>query len=322
MGKHILRDGQITAFGKYLHGEERSAGTIANHLRHTRAFSVWLNGRAVTRAAVAEWKEMLVSHGYAPASVNAMLAAVQPLFQFLGWNDCRVKYLTVQKRLFRDRDRELTRDDYRRLLETAVSTGRERLALVLETMYATGIRVSELCYITVEALRCGQAEISLKGKIRVILLPAKLCRKLLKYAQKNCPPESACSGGLRSLARFFLRPYALPFSPDLRLGLPDHLHQGKLHIPPCCGRRYSLTTCRRAARRAAPYSTQDQIDRANQASLASFPQSQGGQLTRTGQEYRWKRHDSLTVRGSKRCRKHRSKFPFRSATPQHRRERR
>lgn len=97
----------------------------------------------------------------------------------------RVKFLKVQRRLFRDADRELTKDDYQRLLNTAYQLGRDRLGLLVETIGATGIRVSEVKYVTVEAIRQGKAEISLKGKIRTILLPGKLRRKLLKYAQKQ-----------------------------------------------------------------------------------------------------------------------------------------
>ena len=114
-----------------------------------------------------------------------MLAAINGLFHFLGWDECRVKFLKVQRRLFRDAGRELTRPEYDRLLETARAQGQERLALLMETICATGIRVSEVRYITVEAARRGRAEISLKGKIRTILLPGKLCRKLLKYARKQ-----------------------------------------------------------------------------------------------------------------------------------------
>ena len=114
-----------------------------------------------------------------------MLSALNGLFKFLGWNECQVKFLKIQRRLFRDTNRELTRGEYDRLLATAKELGRDRLALLIETIGATGIRVSEVKYITVEAARKGKAEISLKGKIRVILLSSKLCRKLLKYAQKQ-----------------------------------------------------------------------------------------------------------------------------------------
>ena len=104
---------------------------------------------------------------------------------FLGWGDCAVKTLRVQRRLFREDSKELTRAEYERLVAAAQASGRERLVLLLETICSTGIRVSEVKYITAEALRQGKAEISLKGKIRTILLPGKLCRKLLKYAKKQ-----------------------------------------------------------------------------------------------------------------------------------------
>lgn len=139
----------------------------------------------MTKETAAAWKEHLLTQDYAPATVNAMLAALNGLFHFLGWDGCRVKFLRVQRRLFRDAGRELTRPEYERLMETARSRGQERLALLMETICATGIRVSEVQYITMEAAKRGRTDIFLKGKIRTILLPEKLCRKLLKYAQKH-----------------------------------------------------------------------------------------------------------------------------------------
>ena len=114
-----------------------------------------------------------------------MLAALNSLFRFLTWEECRVKFLKIQRRMFREPDRELTRPEYDRLLAAAQAAGLERLALLMETICATGVRVSEVKYFTVEAARRGRAEIRLKGKIRTILLPNKLCRKLLKYAKKQ-----------------------------------------------------------------------------------------------------------------------------------------
>ena len=107
------------------------------------------------------------------------------LFGFLGWEGCKVKHLKVQRRLFREPGKELTREEYERLVIAARISGKARLALLLEAICATGIRVSEVRYLTVEAARAGKAEIMLKGKIRTILLPNKLCRKLLKYAKKQ-----------------------------------------------------------------------------------------------------------------------------------------
>ncbi|MDE7042167.1 MAG: tyrosine-type recombinase/integrase [Oscillospiraceae bacterium] len=114
-----------------------------------------------------------------------MLSAVNRLLKFLGREECRVRSLRIQRRTFREQSRELTRGEYQRLLDAAAGLGRERLALLMETICATGIRVSEVQYITVEAARAGRTEIRLKGKIRTILLPSKLCRKLLKYARKQ-----------------------------------------------------------------------------------------------------------------------------------------
>ena len=175
----------VTSFGQYLRQEERSAGTIEKYLRDVRAFAAWLGGTPLTKEAAALWKGGLLDQGCTPGTVNSKLAAINKFFSFAGWAEFRVKPLKIQRRLFRDDSRELTRAEYLRLLETARALGRERLALLMETICATGIRVSEVQNITVEAARRGKTEIALKGKIRTILLPGKLCRKLLKYARKR-----------------------------------------------------------------------------------------------------------------------------------------
>ena len=182
---NILTSEQIAAFESYLRREERSAGTVDKYLRDVRQFAAWLDGGAVTKDAVARWKERLHSGGYGPSTVNGKLAALNAFLAFTGREDCRVKSLKLQRRLFRDSGKELTRPEYDRLTQTARALGKERLFLLMETICATGIRVSEVRSITVEAARAGRAEISLKGKIRVILIPRKLCRKLLKYARKQ-----------------------------------------------------------------------------------------------------------------------------------------
>lgn len=179
---------QIQAFARHLRLEEKSEATMEKYLRDIRAFARWLDGREISKGLSAAWKAHLVERGYAPASINAKLSALNSLLEFLGLGGCRVKFLRVQRRLFRDAGRELTKAEYQRLLDTAHRLGQERLGLLVEAMGATGIRVSEVRYLTVEAARQGKAEISLKGKIRTILLPEKLCRKLLQYAQKQKPP--------------------------------------------------------------------------------------------------------------------------------------
>lgn len=203
MNQYQVTEKQIAGYSRYLRAEERGAGTVEKYLRDVRAFARWLDGRPVSRERAAGWKAHLLDTGYAPATINSMLAALNGLFRFLGWDECRVKFLKVQRRLFRDTSRELTRAEYARLLDAARAQGRERLALLMEAICATGIRVSEIRYITVEAARHGRAEISLKGKIRTILLPAKLCRKLLQYArkQKTVSGEIFLTGNGNSLSR-------------------------------------------------------------------------------------------------------------------------
>ena len=185
MSNDRLTPQQIQAYARYLQQEEKSAATMEKYLRDVRAFACWLGGRRITKKLCAEWKSRLTEQNYAPATINAMLSALNSLLEFLGLQNCRVKFLKIQRRLFRDADRELTRTDYQQLLKAARDLGRERLELLMETIGSTGIRVSEVRYVTVGAARQGKAEISLKGKIRVILLPGKLCRKLLKYAEKQ-----------------------------------------------------------------------------------------------------------------------------------------
>ena len=185
MERKTVTKERIRQFAGILAGEERSAGTIEKYVRDVRKFAAWLDGEEVSRERAAAWRDSLLERGYAPVTVNSMVAAVNRFFTALGWEDCRVKALRIQRRLFRDDRRELTREEYERLLTAAHTLGRERLALLLETICATGIRVSEVKYITVEAAYAGRAEISLKGKLRTILLPGKLCRKLKKYARRE-----------------------------------------------------------------------------------------------------------------------------------------
>jgi len=185
MKQKYLNVEQLSAYEQYLKREERSVGTIEKYLRDVRAFVKWLAERPLSKEETAGWKEHLRDQGYAPVTVNSMLAALNGLCRFLGREDCRVKFLKIQRRLFREERQELTRQDYIRLLETAEIQGQKRLALLMKTICATGIRVSEVRYITVEAAERGRAEITLKGKVRTILIPGKLGRQLLKYAKKQ-----------------------------------------------------------------------------------------------------------------------------------------
>lgn len=185
MAKYRIVSEQITDFMRQLKSEERSQGTIDKYMRDIHAFAAWLGGELVTQEKAADWKEHLLAAHYAPRTVNSMLAALNRFFAFLGWYDCRTRSLKIQRQVFRDTERDLTRKEYLCLVAEAQRVNRLRLALVMETIGAVGIRVSELKYITVEAAKTGKAVICLKGKVRTILLPNALCRKLLRYAKKQ-----------------------------------------------------------------------------------------------------------------------------------------
>ncbi len=175
---------QIRQFADMLVRRECSAGTVEGYTRSVRAFCLWNGEEPVTHGRLSAWKQSL-ARGHAPTTVNTMLAGINKFLELSGWEDCRVRPLRVQRRSFRDTERELDREEYRRLVRTAREAGKERLALLMETLCATGIRVGETRYITVEAARRGRTEITLKGKIRTILLPERLCRRLLKYARRE-----------------------------------------------------------------------------------------------------------------------------------------
>ena len=185
MPNRIITESILEDFRRYLISEERSAGTIEKYLRDIHAFSVYAEGREVTKELTILWKEHLGEQGYAPVTINSMLSSLNVFFRFLRWDDCKVKFLRVQRRVFRDPSRELTQAEYYRLVETARNSGRERLALLMETICSAGIRVSEVQFITVEAVKNHTTDVYLKGKIRTITLAGKLCKKLLKYARKQ-----------------------------------------------------------------------------------------------------------------------------------------
>lgn len=172
-------------FYEYLIEEERSSGTIEKYIRDVRLLQSWLRSAPVTKENASRWKQELLQSGRAPSTVNSMLAAANTYFRFMGWDELKLKSIRLQRRFFRENERELTKAEYQLLMETAKKRGDERLALLMETICATGIRVSEVPYITTDAIKKGRARISMKGKLRTILIPAQLCRKLRKYATKH-----------------------------------------------------------------------------------------------------------------------------------------
>lgn len=180
--RHGFTAVHIRRYVLYLREQERAPATIQKYVHDLTALLDYLDGAPVTKAALIGWKEALAAD-HAPASINSMLAAVNGFLAWMGWGTLAVKLLKLQKALFLDEHKELTRSEYTRLVHAAQREGNQRLSLVLQTICATGIRVSELKFITVEAVQTGRAEIANKGKRRTVFLPDKLRRLLRTYLQ-------------------------------------------------------------------------------------------------------------------------------------------
>ena len=185
MKGRILTSEAIDCFKKYLRGEEKSENTVQKYLRDVRAFAAYLKSAEITKEAVIAYKNKLLSENYAVRSINSILASVNSLFAFLGWTDCKVKSIKLQRQVYCPEEKELTKAEYTRLINTAKQKGNERLNLILQTICGTGIRVSELQYITVEAVKCSEAVVSLKGKTRSVFIVKELQKKLLRYAAEQ-----------------------------------------------------------------------------------------------------------------------------------------
>jgi len=179
----IISTKQSLEFESYLRRGEKSVATQEKYLRDVRTFSVYANGNEITKEIVIAWKKQLVESGYAVRSINSMLASVNSLLDFLGLSNCKVKNIRIQQQAYCTEDKELTKQEYLRLLAT--SKKNEQLNLVLQTICGTGIRVSELRYFTIETIRNGEVSVDCKGKTRKILVPGKLKNILLNYAKKH-----------------------------------------------------------------------------------------------------------------------------------------
>ena len=185
MKERILTSEVIEHFKKYLREEEKSENTIEKYMRDAWAFTTYMNGTEITKESVIAYKSNLISENYAVRSINSMLASLNSLFVFLGWMDCRVKSIKLQRQIYCPEEKELTKAEYMRLVNAAKQKGNERLNLILQTICSTGIRVSELQYITVEAVKNGEAIVSLKGKTRSVFIVKELQKKLLRYTAEQ-----------------------------------------------------------------------------------------------------------------------------------------
>ena len=173
------------AFAVHLKNEEKSVNTIEKYIRDVWAFYAYADGLLVTKETVIAYKNKLLTDNYAARSINSMLASINSLFSFLGWADLKVKSIRLQRQIYCPEEKELTKAEYMRLIHTAKQKGNERLNLLIQTICGTGIRVSELQYITVEAVKCGEAVVSLKGKTRSVFIVRELQKKLLRYAAEQ-----------------------------------------------------------------------------------------------------------------------------------------
>lgn len=181
MTQHIT----VNAVNRYLRNlaeQEKAAATIEKYRRDAMSFVGYLAGRRLSRELVQEYKSGLCKK-YAPQSVNSMLAAVNGLLEFLGRGDLRVRQLRIQRQLFCKQERELKRSEYERLVKTARAKGNRRLDLILQTLCSTGMRIGELQFLTVQAVRRGRVVIDHKGKIRTVMLPKRLCAQLIGYCK-------------------------------------------------------------------------------------------------------------------------------------------
>lgn len=184
MHMYRITEKNIKEFENYLCEEEKSVHTVEKYVRDIKGFQAWLAGKALTKEAVLSYKETL-RESYVPTTVNSVLSSLNVYFSFMGIPELKVKAIKIQHRIFSARERELTKTEYERLVVAAKQKGDTRLYYLLQTIAATGIRVSELSYITKEAVMCGYVVIQNKGKLRQILLPKKLCRMLKDYMKKQ-----------------------------------------------------------------------------------------------------------------------------------------
>ena len=182
-GRFLTRE-IISGFKEHLILEERSVATVEKYIRDVKIFSEYINGNEITKDTVIAYKKHL-QESYAVRSVNSMLASINSLFVFLGWHDLKVKSIKLQQQIYCPEEKELTKDEYMRLCKAAKFRHNERLNLILQTICGTGIRVSELQFITVDAVRRGEATVSCKAKTRAVFIVKELQKKLLRYCREQ-----------------------------------------------------------------------------------------------------------------------------------------
>ena len=185
--KTQVYDSELCGYMNYLLSEEKSPATCEKYMRDIRSFYRFSGGRELCKALIIEYKNWCIEAGYAPRSVNSMLASINSYLGYIDRQDCKVKSIRLQRKMYCQDEQELSKQEYRRLLKSA---GNRQIRIILQTICATGIRVSELKYFTLESVQTGHVTIRCKGKTRTILIPGKLRTLLLSYAKKH----SLCTG--------------------------------------------------------------------------------------------------------------------------------
>ena len=176
----------INEYKIHLYEQEKSAATIAKYLRDLQKLEVFAGGRELTKLLVIEYKEHLKgSSAYKTSSINSFIVAANRFFEYMEWYDLKIRTFKIQKEAFMPENKELSKGEYKKLVKTAFAQGKNRIGMIVQTICATGIRVSELSAITVSAVKKGVATITNKGKERQILIPRDLQVKLLHYIRKN-----------------------------------------------------------------------------------------------------------------------------------------
>lgn len=179
-----ITDEIVKNFELYLYEEEKSDNTIDKYMRDIRFFRNWLEEKEIDKSVVLAYKKELCKK-YAPKSVNSFLSSLNSLFMYMNWYDLKVKTLKIHRRIFTDKEKELTKSEYQRLLTAAENQKNKRLYYLMQTIGSTGLRISELKFVTCEAVNIGQATINCKGKIRQIFLPKQLCKMLKTYIKQQ-----------------------------------------------------------------------------------------------------------------------------------------
>lgn len=179
---NTITENNLKSFERYLYYNEKAGATVTKYILAVRRLAEYLGDRQISKNLLLKYRDKL-QEKYKAQTVNGVLSAINAWLCFMGKEKMRVKLLKIQRQVFLSEEKELNMAEYKRLLGAARKTGKERLYMIMLTLCGTGIRISELKYITVESARAGRADIHMKGKSRTVLLQKKLCRKLLAYAR-------------------------------------------------------------------------------------------------------------------------------------------